>query len=87
MFALIIGPPGGGKGTISERITKEFHLGTLGSGDMIRSQIRQQTPVRFCFLLLFRFAIACIYHILILHSILSDWQESGGSGERWAACA
>lgn len=45
LLALIIGPPGGGKGTISERIVKEFKISTLGSGDMIRAQIRQQTEL------------------------------------------
>jgi adenylate kinase family enzyme len=43
--ALIIGPPGGGKGTISERLARDFKLSVLGSGDMIRSQIRSKTAV------------------------------------------
>lgn len=43
--ALIMGPPGGGKGTISERLTKDFKISVLGSGDMIRSQIRNKTPI------------------------------------------
>eukprot|EP00049_Salpingoeca_infusionum_P018944 m.359443 g.359443 ORF g.359443 m.359443 type:complete len:246 (-) comp18570_c0_seq1:340-1077(-) len=36
---IIIGPPGGGKGTISKWITNDFGLDVLGTGDMIRSEI------------------------------------------------
>lgn len=42
---LIVGPPGGGKGTISKRITDEFGIEAISSGDMIRSQIAQETEV------------------------------------------
>eukprot|EP00041_Stephanoeca_diplocostata_P009044 m.137568 g.137568 ORF g.137568 m.137568 type:complete len:207 (+) comp17583_c0_seq23:101-721(+) len=43
--ALIIGPPGGGKGTLSKRIVNNFGFEALSSGDMIRNQIRQQTEI------------------------------------------
>ncbi|XP_069776662.1 GTP:AMP phosphotransferase AK3, mitochondrial isoform X3 [Narcine bancroftii] len=41
--ALIMGPPGSGKGTISERIVKTFGLKHLASGELLRTNIRQET--------------------------------------------
>ena len=41
--AIIIGPPGAGKGTISERIIKDFDLKHLSSGDVLRENIRNGT--------------------------------------------
>ncbi|KAF0312845.1 GTP:AMP phosphotransferase AK3, mitochondrial [Amphibalanus amphitrite] len=43
--ALIMGAPGSGKGTISERIVSDFGLKHLSSGDLLRSQILQKTDV------------------------------------------
>ena len=43
--AVIMGPPGGGKGTISTRISSTFGLTHLSSGDILRSQIAQETPL------------------------------------------
>lgn len=43
--AVIMGPPGAGKGTISSRITATFGMTHLSSGDILRSQISQRTPV------------------------------------------
>ncbi|KAL4236269.1 GTP:AMP phosphotransferase ak3 [Mactra antiquata] len=41
--AIIMGPPGSGKGTISSRIIKDFPMKHLSSGDLLRSQIMKQT--------------------------------------------
>ena len=41
--SIIIGPPGSGKGTISERIVKDFGNVHLSSGDILRENIRSQT--------------------------------------------
>ena len=41
--ALIMGAPGSGKGTISERIVSDFGLKHLSSGDLLRAQILQKT--------------------------------------------
>ena len=41
--AIIIGPPGSGKGTIAERILKDFHVKHVSSGDILRSQIAERT--------------------------------------------
>ncbi|XP_037070508.1 GTP:AMP phosphotransferase AK3, mitochondrial-like isoform X2 [Pollicipes pollicipes] len=43
--ALIMGAPGSGKGTISERIVAEFGLKHLSSGDLLRSQVLHKTEV------------------------------------------
>lgn len=46
MFNLILfGPPGSGKGTQSEKIIEKFHLVHLSTGDLLRSQIAQQTAL------------------------------------------
>lgn len=45
-FVLILGKPGGGKGTISNKILKDFpafkHLST---GDLLRQHVRNKTPI------------------------------------------
>ncbi|XP_078287761.1 GTP:AMP phosphotransferase AK3, mitochondrial [Rhinoraja longicauda] len=43
--ALIMGPPGSGKGTVSERIAKSFGLKQLSSGEVLRTNIRDHTEV------------------------------------------
>ncbi len=43
--AVIMGPPGAGKGTISKRMVEEFQLAHLSSGDMLRNHISKQTKV------------------------------------------
>mmetsp|Transcript_2390 Transcript_2390/g.5505 ORF Transcript_2390/g.5505 Transcript_2390/m.5505 type:complete len:258 (-) Transcript_2390:228-1001(-) len=42
---LITGPPGGGKGTISKRLKKEFDFIHLSSGDLLRSHMEKKTPL------------------------------------------
>lgn len=41
--AIILGAPGSGKGTISGRLIKDFHLKHLASGDILRNQISSQS--------------------------------------------
>lgn len=43
--AVIIGPPGAGKGTISSLIVDTFKIKHLSSGDLLRSQITRRTKV------------------------------------------
>ena len=43
--ALILGPPGSGKGTIASRIVKTFAFNHLSSGDLFRAQIGKGTDV------------------------------------------
>lgn len=41
--AVIMGPPGSGKGTVSDRITKSFGLKHISSGDILRTNIEAKT--------------------------------------------
>ncbi|KAG4075009.1 hypothetical protein HA402_014588 [Bradysia odoriphaga] len=43
--AIIMGAPGSGKGTISDRIIKKFNIKHLSCGDILRRHIQQQTPL------------------------------------------
>ncbi|KAM7292656.1 GTP:AMP phosphotransferase AK3, mitochondrial [Ixodes scapularis] len=43
--AVIMGPPGSGKGTISDWIVRDFALQYLSCGDMMRQNVRNKTPV------------------------------------------
>ena len=43
--AVIMGPPGSGKGTIAKRIAKDFSLVHLASGDVLRRQVAEKTEV------------------------------------------
>ncbi|GAB5367293.1 hypothetical protein AAMO2058_001217800 [Amorphochlora amoebiformis] len=42
---LIMGPPGGGKGTLSSRLVKEFGLTHFSSGDALRAHIKEGTEL------------------------------------------
>uniref|UniRef100_K7FYE5 GTP:AMP phosphotransferase AK3, mitochondrial n=1 Tax=Pelodiscus sinensis TaxID=13735 RepID=K7FYE5_PELSI len=43
--AVIMGPPGSGKGTVSSRILKHFALKHLSSGDLLRDNMQRRTVV------------------------------------------
>src|SRR3954471_5341719 len=46
MFNLILfGPPGSGKGTQSEKIVEKFGLIHLSTGDLLRQEIADKTPL------------------------------------------
>lgn len=42
---ILLGLPGAGKGTASERIVDEFHLAHISTGDMFREAIANEAPV------------------------------------------
>jgi len=42
---VLFGPPGAGKGTQSEKLIEKFHLIHLSTGDLLRSEITQQTEL------------------------------------------
>ncbi|XP_073334759.1 GTP:AMP phosphotransferase AK3, mitochondrial [Pagrus major] len=43
--AVIMGPPGSGKGTVSARITKTFGLKHISSGDILRANVNAKTEL------------------------------------------
>ncbi len=46
MFNLILfGPPGSGKGTQSEKLTVKYNLKHLSTGDLLRNEIQNNTPL------------------------------------------
>ena len=46
MFNVILfGPPGSGKGTQSEKLMEKFGLKHLSTGDLLRTEIAQKTPL------------------------------------------
>ena len=45
MNILFMGPPGAGKGTQAERITNEFHIPHISTGDAFRLAMSQGTPL------------------------------------------
>ena len=42
---LIVGPPGGGKGTLCDQIVKDYGLLHVSGGDMLRDEVRRKTPL------------------------------------------
>lgn len=40
-----MGPPGSGKGTITEWIVRDFALKSLSCGDLMRQTVRERTPL------------------------------------------
>ena len=45
MKLIFLGPPGAGKGTQAERIAERYEIAHLSTGDMLRSEIRNATPL------------------------------------------
>lgn len=45
LTALIMGPPGGGKGTIAKKMIKDFEFLHLSTGDVLRKHVREGTGV------------------------------------------
>ena len=45
MKLIILGPPGSGKGTVSERLAQDFHLLHISVGDLLRKEAKRKTAL------------------------------------------
>ena len=45
MRMILLGPPGAGKGTQAEAITKRLHIPAVSTGDILRDAVVRETPV------------------------------------------
>ena len=45
LILILLGPPGVGKGTQSEMLSKTLHLPHISTGDLLRANIKEETPL------------------------------------------
>lgn len=58
---ILVGAPGVGKGTQTERLLSRFpQLASISSGDILRDNVRRKTPLGMCPKIYFRRSISLI---------------------------
>ena len=45
MKLILLGPPGSGKGTVAEKLAKDFNLKHISTGALLREEIAKDTPI------------------------------------------
>lgn len=45
MNLILLGAPGAGKGTLAKKIVKDYHIPQVSTGDILRENIKNETPV------------------------------------------
>lgn len=88
--AVVLGPPGSGKGTVCERIAKSFGLQHLSSGQFLRENIRVKSGKCICESPC-RFVACCVLGYALLHAkkclAETDWLKQYVSCRESVICA
>ena len=45
MKIILLGPPGSGKGTVSERLVQDYNLIHISAGEILREEVQKQTTL------------------------------------------